>query len=82
VGLVAKIQLEKEGGQDQSAHHEDRDPNYNIEGTQWQQQSAGQKGEKRLRDVIEAYGHATRSQVQPAFYEAGKKIADHGKGRE
>ena len=57
--LVAKIQLIKERGQDQSAHHEDRNPNYNIESTQGQQQSAGQEGEKRLRDVIEAYGHAT-----------------------
>jgi hypothetical protein len=54
VGLVAKIQLEKEGRQDQCAYDEDRYPDHNVENVQRQQQSAGQEGEKRLRDVIEA----------------------------
>ena len=40
------------------------------------------RGKRDSRDVIEAYGHAARSQVQPAFHEAGEKIASHGKRRD
>ena len=58
VGLVAKIQLEKEGRQDHGAHNEDRHPGHNVENAQRQQQPAGQEGKERLRYVIEAYGHA------------------------
>jgi len=58
VGLVAKIQLEKEGRQDQRARNEDRHPRHNVENVQRQPQPAGEEGEERLRDVIEAYGHA------------------------
>src|SRR6476661_3092191 len=36
VGLVAKIQLEKEWRQDQSARDEDHHPGHNVENAQWQ----------------------------------------------
>jgi len=51
VRLVEKIQLEQEGRQDQCAHDEDRHPGHNVESAKRQQRSAGQEGEKKLRDV-------------------------------
>ena len=44
--LVAKLQLEKKGRQDQCAHHENRNPDHNIESIQWQQQSVARRGKE------------------------------------